>query len=348
MRAIDLEARVIAAVDRIRGGQPVEHDLIECKRTWPQEKKARQLAGSLNRAGGDPVVYIVGIDEKTGLIHDVSETDILDWWSQIVPQFDHTPPELVRHLNIQVGEGGEHVVALAIASDRAPYVVKTGGANPSLEVPMREGTGTRSARRDELLRLLIPAVTVPQAIVLQAKFYIHEHFDVPQRLLKPQRMISNARRGDFQSLGTVRIYVEHNGKEPVTFPAHGMRGRVLLDGNVFPLRVRQNPGSKSLHGSRDLTAVQLAQDGITVSGPGAISVVVGLPDLDPDDVLWFETTDTLGLEIELDVLHAVKPLRVEVTLQRPVEEPEDTDTRSEYQRTVGKWNFAHSGLWTSG
>jgi hypothetical protein len=112
MRAIDLETRVHTAVDQIRAGQQ---------------------------------------DEKTGDIHNVSDTDILDWWSQIVPQFDHTPPELVRHLNVQVGEDGEHVVALAVSSDRAPYVVKTGSANPGLEVPMREGTGTRSARRDELL-----------------------------------------------------------------------------------------------------------------------------------------------------------------------------------------------------
>ncbi|MGP4032825.1 hypothetical protein [Pseudarthrobacter sp. 1C304] len=143
MRAIELEARVITAVDQIRARQPVEHDLIECKRSWPQEMKARQLAGSLNRAGGDPVLYIIGIDEKTGEIHDVSGTDILDWWSQIIPQFDHTPPELVRHLNVQVCEAGEHVVAVAVASDRAPYVVKTGSANPSLEAPMREGTDTR-------------------------------------------------------------------------------------------------------------------------------------------------------------------------------------------------------------
>jgi hypothetical protein len=115
MRAIDLEARVISAVDRIRTGQQVEHDLIECKRSWPQESKARQLAGSLNRAGGDPVVYIIGIDEKTGDVHDVSGTDVVDWWGQITPKFDQIPPEMVRHISVPVGDKGEHVVAVAFA-----------------------------------------------------------------------------------------------------------------------------------------------------------------------------------------------------------------------------------------
>ncbi|MGX1161304.1 hypothetical protein FBY31_0323 [Arthrobacter sp. SLBN-100] len=77
MRAIDLEARVISAVDQIRSGQSVENDFIECKRDSPKENKARQLAGSLNRAAGDPVVYIIGIDEKDGAVHDVAGTDIL-------------------------------------------------------------------------------------------------------------------------------------------------------------------------------------------------------------------------------------------------------------------------------
>lgn len=74
MRPIDLD------VDRIRGGQLVENDLIECKRDWPQENKAPQLAGSLNRAGGDSVIYIISIDEETGAVYLVSGTDVLEWW----------------------------------------------------------------------------------------------------------------------------------------------------------------------------------------------------------------------------------------------------------------------------
>ncbi|MFJ4208119.1 hypothetical protein ACIPY2_06620 [Paenarthrobacter sp. NPDC089675] len=88
--SVELEAKALAAVDRIRAGHQVENDLIESKLSWPQENKARQLAGCLNRAGGDPEIYIIGIDERTGVVHDVARVDVLDWWNQIVPQFDHT------------------------------------------------------------------------------------------------------------------------------------------------------------------------------------------------------------------------------------------------------------------
>lgn len=37
MRAMDLETRVVTAVDQIRDGKSVEHDFIECKRDWPTD-----------------------------------------------------------------------------------------------------------------------------------------------------------------------------------------------------------------------------------------------------------------------------------------------------------------------
>jgi hypothetical protein len=214
MRAIDLEARVITAIDKIRAGQLVEHDFIECKRSWPQENKARQLAGSLNRATGDPIIYIIGVEEKTGEVHDVSDTDVLDWWAQIVAKFDQAPPEMVRHISVQVGEGNEHVVAVAIASDRAPYVVKTGVANPSLEVPMREGTGTRSARRDELLRILIPTTRLPEVISLEGNLHAEyiprfgPSFGEGRAVAQEERLYCRI----------LRLYFARDGREPATLP----------------------------------------------------------------------------------------------------------------------------------
>jgi hypothetical protein len=350
MRAIDLEAKVITAVDQLRAGQHVEHDLIECKRSWPQEQKARQLAGSLNRAGGDPVVYIIGIDEKTGRVHDVSDTDILDWWSQITPQFDHTPPELVRHLSVQLGEDGEHVVAVAVASDRAPYVVKTGKGNQNFEVPMREGTGTRSARRDELLRLLIPTVMVPQAVVLEAGLFV-EYYPEVLRVHPVNGNKMSEQDEAVHSFGSLRLYVEHNGKDPVTFPAHGMRGQLLVDGKSLALKVRQSRESTSIRGSTDLTAIVPTRDGVTLSRPGGVTVDVEIADLRPDNLSWLRAPRSVGYEIEMDVLHAVKPLRIAVQLTPeadPYADHDDDELRREYQQVIGRWGFNHPGLWTNG
>lgn len=334
MRAIDLEAKVITAVDRIRDGQLVENDLIECKRSWPQENKARQLAGSLNRAGGDAVVYIIGIDDKTGGVHDVSDTDVLDWWNQIVGKFDHTPPEMIRHIDVQVGDG-EHVVAVAISSDRAPYVVKTGSANPSLEVPMREGTGTRSARRDELLRLLIPTVRLPEVVVL----------DVSLR----GEFYSQGGRAGTQTLsctGQLRIYVEHNGNGLVTLPAHGMRGRVTIQERVFDLSIEPPMESVSIPTGTKTIGVQRPSDGASLTRPGAVPLQLEVKGLSPDDKSLFVATETMEIEVVLEVLHSVRPLKIAATLSRDREsnmhKPEDDVFGATW--TPGSWRFKHPGL----
>lgn len=345
MRAIDLEARVITAVDRIRAGQSAEHDLIECKRDWPQDKKVRQLAGSLNRAGGDPVIYIIGIDEETTEVHDISGTDVADWWNQITPKFDQMPPEMIRHITVPVGEDGQHVVAIAFASDRAPYVVKTGSANPSLEVPMREGTGTRTARRDELLRLLIPTVSVPQAVTLSAELYVEFYPPVPERKNESGNTVS-AQKRDHHVIGRLRVYFEHNGKDLVTLPAHGMRGRVILDGMVpYNLKVRPAREITKLGGSRDLTMAPPG-DGVSLSAPKAVSFDIEFPELSTDNIFDFESAESVAYEFEMDVLHATRPLRLNVPL-----EPTEVDrehTNPEYQRIIGQWKFAHPGLGMDG
>ncbi|WP_230116636.1 hypothetical protein [Arthrobacter sp. Bi83] len=334
MRAIDLEARVISAVDQLRAGQNVEHDLIECKRSWPQEKKARQLAGSLNRAGGDPVIYIIGIDEKTGAVHDVSDTDILDWWSQIVPQFDHTPPELVRHLNVQVGEGRDHVVALAVASDRAPYVVKTGSANPSLEVPMREGTGTRSARRDELLRMLIPAVRLPQVLVLHVGLRADYYPETPR---------GNEARVHVG--GQMRLYVEHNDVNIVTLPAHGMRGRLTVGNEKFDIAVSPPQEEGSVPTGQTHFRFQRPSDGVVLRAPRAVPLGLTVAGIKLEHVRLFNSAAELKVDVALEVLHAKKSLRVQAVLNR------DSDSNVGQQGVVdgvytnsfspGNWSFRH-------
>lgn len=336
MRAIDLETKVIIAVDQLRAGQHVEHDLIECKRNWPQEHKARQLAGSLNRAGGDPVIYIIGIDEKTGDVHDVSGTDIHDWWSQIVPQFDHTPPELVRHLNVQVGDGGEHVVAVAVASDRAcPYVVKTGKGNQSFEVLMREGTGTRSARRDELLRISLPTVSLPEVIALEGQLYAEYAPKVHGSTAAEMRY--NQDEGLYCT-GSVRLYFAHNGREATTLPTHGMKGSLLIDGEAFKVAVR--PDVPAQDKPSPAAAPIVTRDGITISGSGAARFALSLHDFPPSDKERLRTSKQLRLDLELEVIGGLKPIKISATIHKDNGEEE----KNLYQEILGSWSYQHSGL----
>ena len=164
-----LEVLVLAAVERARKLQPIEDDRIEVKREWPEPaKKASQLAGSANRARGEVVIYVIGVDEKTGLIHNPGSVEPAVWVAQVAAEFDGVPPDFLLHQNVPIDEN-ESVVAILFGTDRAPYVVKTSGGNSEFDVPIRELTRTRSARRDELLRMLVPTTAVPPLLLLDCR-----------------------------------------------------------------------------------------------------------------------------------------------------------------------------------
>jgi hypothetical protein len=92
----------------------------------------------------------------------LSETG--DWFRRVASFFDGVVP---RYVDIAVPISRDTVVALWCESDRSPYVVRNPaygsiGAGPiQLEVPWREGTEIRTARREDLMRLLIPASREP-------------------------------------------------------------------------------------------------------------------------------------------------------------------------------------------
>jgi hypothetical protein len=173
VRPQQLEARVIGLVDLVLAGGRIEDDLVECKRQWPdpqQRSSSRQLAGHANKARGEPILWIIGLDENSHALTQLDMVEVADWWAAVASRFDPPAPELEHHLIVHIGEG-QAVTALRFLTDRSPYVILGGGESGSLEreVPIRDGTRTRSARRDELLRLLIPAVAPPSAQLLAAK-----------------------------------------------------------------------------------------------------------------------------------------------------------------------------------
>jgi hypothetical protein len=105
-----------------------------------------------------------------------SNTDLGIWWGQVTAQFDEVAPamsDILVHL-----PGGGTVVALCFETDRAPYVVKNpDGGRVQREVPWREGTALRSAKRSDLVRVLLPAQAAPRLDVVSARLYATPHRD---------------------------------------------------------------------------------------------------------------------------------------------------------------------------
>jgi hypothetical protein len=169
MNPRQIEAWALRIIDRVKSGQPNEDFLVELKRTWiPEDKAARRIAGHANSVYGESILWLIGVDEKEGVI-GVEANDLSAWYPKVESQFDGISPRLTP-LNIPIEN--KTVVALLFETERAPFLVKNpaygkpNGGSISLEVPWRENTSVRSANRSDLIRLLTPLELLPEIEIL--------------------------------------------------------------------------------------------------------------------------------------------------------------------------------------
>ena len=168
MRDIELETWVVGILDRAKAGQPNEDFKIEFKAEWPEEhhRAARRLAGHANAARGDRVLWLIGVDDK-GVVTGAKHEEFTAWWSKVQARFDEVAPTLVRDMNVAFD--GHTVVALLFDTDRAPFVVNADQQQGAIqrEIPWREGTKVLTARRQDVIRLLVPLVRLPEVEVIE-------------------------------------------------------------------------------------------------------------------------------------------------------------------------------------
>lgn len=147
--------------------QPIEDSRVEAKSEWPEARRAaRQIAAHANEARGEPILWLIGLDEKSGSVSGADNKELADWWAKVCSSFDDLYPTLQ---SINVPAGNNIVVALLMETNRFPYVIKhPDGGQIQYEVPWREARSTRTARRRDLIRLLEPQINVPLAEVLDA------------------------------------------------------------------------------------------------------------------------------------------------------------------------------------
>lgn len=317
-----LEAMVLAAVDSLRSGAAVEDDRLELKREWPSMEKARQLAGVANRARGQDVVYVIGMDES-GRVHPTGDTDPAKWWAEMAARFDQVPPDLVRHLVVYVGPG-ESVVALQFDTTRAPYLVQV-GTSEFLEVPIRQGTRTRSARRDEILRMLIPATSAPPAEIIEGSASI--------QWTAPSDEFSDDRAERMHMSGVVRVFVEHTGPGTLFLPAHRLEADLRGDDLELPVRVQLPHRSSKDAPPPPRTGVELRHDGVALLGPGAFLVHFSA-EPDPGLRKTMRAVREWRLRLQIDVVGAARPLIVEASLRRDRDARRD---RTPAYEIVGRW-----------
>ena len=166
MNPRQIENWALEIISRVEAGQPIEDSTVELKSTWlePDERVARRIAGHANAARGENILWLIGVDEKKGVVGVNNNTDLASWYPAVQKYFNEVSPRLT-HLNIRRDEAA--VVALLFETDRAPYIVKnpaygkTKGDLAEFEIPWREGTGIRTARRSDVILLLSPIESLP-------------------------------------------------------------------------------------------------------------------------------------------------------------------------------------------
>jgi hypothetical protein len=165
MEIHQIEAWALDLIERVEKGQPIEDSRVELKANWPDAKRAaRRIAGHGNAARGAPILWLIGVDEQKRSVTGAKYMDVAKWWAAVQGQFDGLAPDLI---DLNVPTRGVAVVALYMEPTRVPFVVrnpmhgKEKGDPAELEVPWREGTAIRTARREDLVRILSPLQALP-------------------------------------------------------------------------------------------------------------------------------------------------------------------------------------------
>jgi hypothetical protein len=175
VRSADIEEWALRVLARLEGGGAIEDARVELKGGWiDPSKAARRLAGHANAALGEPVLWIVGVSEFGKPIKH-EQMDQAQWCAQV---HSHLLPPFPEIRSVTTIWQERPVVALFIDTSRAPYVYRNpvygsaDGGPVEFEVPWRSMTAVRSARHEDLVRMLVPRSKAPFLEVLKVHLHI--------------------------------------------------------------------------------------------------------------------------------------------------------------------------------
>ncbi|BAS29185.1 hypothetical protein LIP_3373 [Limnochorda pilosa] len=221
MRRHQVEAWALDIIDSVTSHKVVEDSRVELKAGFiDPARAARRLAAHANAARAEPILWLIGLDEQLG-VSSMDPTDLAAWWTQVRSHFAGAVPILADYV-ISTDDGP--VCALLFETGTSPYVVKNpafgspGGGPVEREVPWREGTEVRSATREDLIRILVPLLPLPDVELLSATVSVSQEpgrsagfGDTP----KPVQ-----REPHLQWYVHLALYVTPRETSTVVFPVH--------------------------------------------------------------------------------------------------------------------------------
>jgi len=256
-------------------------------------------------------LWLIGLDEDRGVI-GADHTERADWLAQIRGHFADMSPDLLTDINVPIE--GQILVALLFETDRAPYLVRVPDGGPvQTEVPWRDGTAVRSARREDLIRLLVPIQRLPSATIRGA-------------LLQRTRVGGPPAYVDWSL--NVDVYVVPLNNEPIVIPAHECEVHIAIAPGGSSLRldnIHLGPqlrpllvtNLRILKGDRNLShTVRSTPSEVIINGPGLVCVSANAEAADDgiDDAHF--ALDTVLYRLVLLPVRAERHLRFDGALSR--------------------------------
>jgi hypothetical protein len=219
-----VEMRAIRILDRLARREFREDSLVEIKRALPEDYKvARRIAAHCNASRGDTILWIIGADEKEGVV-GWSAPDFADFLPRIWSFFDGCAPDCTE---VALDYGGIPCTALAFSANRTPYLVKnpsfgTGGVIER-EIPWRDGTRVRTATRDEVIRLLLDRSVAPDIEFFRGEISQSQFIDASKA---PEA-------GMIPLVVHIEFYAMPRDDQPVIIPIHRISARLSDHGKEF-------------------------------------------------------------------------------------------------------------------
>jgi hypothetical protein len=295
----EIEEWALRVLDLIAAGGRVEDDLVELKREWPSDpsRSARRIAAQANAARGEPFLWLIGVDERTGEIIPPAD-DPAQTWERLKAEFDGQPPRLAL-VNVR----GVH--AYCFEPNLPVYVVRAGSnlSMTQLEVPWREGTRVRCATQADLIQVLTPPTQRPEIEVREPRL----------------RAIVSANPSIVTLKALASIFVIPPTTDQIVVPYHRCRCNIALDGSPadpphLNLYCEQAPGPQSPN-------VSVTSTELSCRGPGHARLRINTSM--PRDTIWPTREITLHLQFAIVPGNGVVP----VTLALPALPPKAPDWR---------------------
>jgi hypothetical protein len=321
VRDHEVEEWALRLVQQVKAGDSIEDGRVELKADWPTDpyKAARRIAGLANAARSPLVLLVIGLDEKRGVV-GAGSTDLATWWPGVKKHFHELAPSL--H-DLVVHADGLTVRALLFGGERVPYVVrnpdygKTAGVT-ELEVPWREGTSVRSARRSDLIQVLSPLRRSPKFEVLLGDVEVQE----------------SGNNDEWKA--SVRCYLEAPDGERVVIPHYRCSGQLAApDGQwTLPLEMlRFRPVTVAARVHDELPTLRQGAAQLIVDGPGLVTFegqAVSKFDAFPHGV-----AETVLLQAQVGWVGGEVPVPIEVELLHTARNDEGVKSTWVYRQLPG-------------